>query len=68
MKAVLLRSCLVLCGLVCMASSSSAQPPVGALAVDERQGTGMAGRWTTRRRRPRGRRHWGSAALGALRF
>ena len=38
MKAVLLRSCLVLCGLVCMASSSSAQPPVGALAVDERQG------------------------------
>ena len=38
MKAVLLRSCLVVCGLVCMASSSSAQPPVGALAIDERQG------------------------------
>ena len=38
MKAVLLRSCLVVCGLVCMASSSAAQPPVGALAIDERQG------------------------------
>ncbi len=38
MKAVLLRSCLVVCGLVCMVSSSSAQPPVGALAIDERQG------------------------------
>ena len=38
MKPALLRSCLVLCGLVCMASSSSSQPPVGALAVDERQG------------------------------
>ena len=37
MKPALLRSCLVLCGLVCMVSSSSAQPPVGALAVDERQ-------------------------------
>ena len=38
MKAVLLRSGLVVCGLVCMASSAAAQPPVGALAVDERQG------------------------------
>ena len=38
MKAVLLRSGLVVCGLVCMASSSWAQPPVGALAVDERPG------------------------------
>ena len=38
MKPALLRSCLVVCGLVCMASSSAAQPPVGALAVDERQG------------------------------
>ena len=38
MKAVLLRSCLVLCGLVCIEASSSAQPPVGALAIDERQG------------------------------
>ena len=38
MKPALLRSCLAVCGLVCMAWSSSAQPPVGALAVDERQG------------------------------
>ena len=38
MKPVLLRSCLVLCGVVCMAALSAAQPPVGALAVDEHQG------------------------------
>ena len=38
MKPALLRSCLAVCGLVCMASSAAAQPPVGALAVDERQG------------------------------
>ena len=38
MEPALLRSCLAVCGLVCMASSSAAQPPVGALAVDERQG------------------------------
>ncbi len=31
-------SMLVLCALVCTASVASAQPPVGALAVDERQG------------------------------
>ncbi len=31
-------SMLVLCALVCTASVASAQPPVGALAIDERQG------------------------------
>ena len=38
MKTALLRSCLVLCGMVCMEPSSAAQPPVGALAIDEGQG------------------------------
>ena len=33
-----MRTMLVLCALVCTASVAAAQPPVGALAVDERQG------------------------------
>ena len=32
------RSALVLCATVCMAASAAAQTPVGALAIDERQG------------------------------
>ena len=33
-----MRAMLVLCALVCTASVAAAQPPVGALAIDERQG------------------------------
>ena len=32
------RACLVLCVFGCLAVASAAQTPVGALAVDERQG------------------------------
>ena len=44
MKAIA-GSALVLCASVWMASSAAAQPPVGALAIDERQGNqyGWAG-------------------------
>ena len=35
---VVQRACLVLCVFGCMAVASAAQTPVGALAVDERQG------------------------------